>query len=269
MTNVPPIDYESGWEEELVRPTMRWLPDWVKEEYLDFLWETMGPDGGFRDDAEISAAERLDFYESILSNMTSSPVWTALRDKRWLVSANFAQGRAEWTDVEPDVNQVADLLQAAHMAYRGYTPLEGMRRSDRRALGESISQSARVLVAGLEEVWLASSPDEREYPFASPVPHETLRHALAIVADGADAWAKKGSTLQRPGRGDAARRYFIITMADWFEELYSAALEDGSRESKRMDNVTTALVNCLYPDGVIDQSTVAKIIGAKGEKTGR
>ncbi|MGY1458803.1 hypothetical protein ACW5F0_09175 [Luteimonas sp. A534] len=266
--SVPHIDESSGWEEELIRPTMRSLPPWVKKEYLTYLWETLGPDGELRDDAAISTSDRLKFYETILGNVTSAPVWTALEQHRWLVSAHFAQGRAEWSDEEPQINQVADLLQAAHMAHRGHTRLEAMTRSHRKTLGDAISISARKLASELETVWLASSPDEREYPFVCPLPHEELQVLLSRIAEGADIWVQRAPVLQRPGRGDAARRYFIISMADWFEEFYSAEMEDGTRLSKRLDNVTTALVNCLYPEGVLDQSTVAKVInGAKGKKS--
>lgn len=261
MTEAPAWSDPAAWESKVIRSSMRWLPQWVKEEYLDFMWETLGPGGDFRDDAEISVPQRLEFYEMILGNVTSAPVWEALEQNRWLVAAHFSQGRSSETEEQVTLNQVADLLQAAHMAFRGFTQVEAMKKTDRNALGSSIAASASALASDLESLWLASDPDERSLPFAIKLPHGELHEILNVIAEGATEWVAREPVLQRPGRGDAARRYFIISMADWFETLYSAQMEDGTRLSKRLDNVTTALVNCLFPEGVLDQSTVAKIIG--------
>jgi hypothetical protein len=247
---------------------MAWLPEWVKEEYLDFLWEISGPEGRPRDDATLTIEERVSFYEKILSDKQCRGVWKTLHAYRHLAEAHLGAG----TDGGYEINQIADVLQAAHMSYRGYSPLEALTKKERDALGDSIGRTARKLSNLMGKLWTASPEDERDYPTAfAGIRHEVVQALLSEIESAAGKWVKSERVVIKPGSGDARRRYFMCSMADWFETIYEEAASGGFVRANTFDSVVTAMTNCLFADeeGGIDQPTVTKVLdAAKAAKAG-
>lgn len=254
---------ESGVSiDKFIGPEMRrLLPAWVLTEYYDYLSDLYESEGYVPDDADMTTEERREFYERLLCNPSLTGVWDTFEERRHLWNEHHWDGGGDGSVPETDL--VRHILISVHMSFRRYTPLEALRRKERDDLGNDIASLAKKLRTKLAYLWSLSAPEEREYPaqFVG-IDHDEAQELLGKLAESSSRWVETQPVLLRPGRGNAARRFFIIEMATYFEEMFTATDELGEVvESHRFDNVLTALSNALFPeDGGLDQPGVSSVL---------
>jgi len=251
-----PIEPEIDWQRRMLRSDMATLPDWVKTQYLDYLARLN--DQGPWDEATIDLDDRIEFYERILTDPNCTKIWKTLEAHR--------QAALDGLQVS-EVNQVEDLLTTAHSTYIWYSPNEALKKKQRDQLGGAISATSRKLSNLLNKLWLGSPEAERSYPPSfGVIDHGEVRELLAAIQSASEKWMTADRLVHKPGAGDGHRRYFMCSMADWFESVYRESDPDtGEVRAYRLDNVVTALTNCLFVDvagGGMDQSTVTKVLDA-------
>jgi hypothetical protein len=251
-----PISPATDWHRRMLRRDMTHLPPWVKEQYLEYLGRLI--DRGPWDDATIDFNDRIDFYERILTDPNCTKIWKTLEAHR--------PAALEGLQVT-NVNQVEDLLTTAHSTFIWYSPNEALKKKDRDKLGGAISATSRKLANLLNTLWLGSPESERSYPLSfGAIDHGEVMELLTAVQSSSEKWITSDRFVHKPGAGDGHRRYFMCSMANWFETVYRESDPDtGEVRAYRFDNVVTALTNCLFVEvggGGMDQSTVTKVLDA-------
>lgn len=251
-----PVSPEIDWNRRMQRSDMASLPDWVKTQYLDYLGRLS--DQGPWDEATIEFDDRIEFYERILTDPHCTKIWKTLEAHR--------QAALDGLQVR-DVNQVEDLLTTAHSSYIWYSPNESLKKKQRDQLGGAISATARKFSNLLNELWLGSPEAERSYPSSfGAIDHGEVIDLLSAIQSASKKWTTADRFVHKPGAGDGHRRYFMCSMANWFESVYRESNPNtGEVTAYRFDNVVTALANCLFVEvegGGMDQSTVTKVLDA-------
>lgn len=194
------------------------VPEWAWEGFKRHLAEVSHPDWAPYDNAEITVEQRVAFFTRVVASPNSRSLWKALEAHRHELDQHF--------DLPDPIGHVGTVLEAAHITCLSIHQQQRLTTDERRPFATAVAGSAEKLARSLQEVRALSRADNPAYPGEFPMfDHEEVVTLLDEIRAGALRWLEARPAVDRPGRGNSERRFFISQMTRYFEEVYAAPLE--------------------------------------------